>query len=381
MKTKTVRKEYPKVRQTVKKGNTYYVVDLRRKHYQGPQFKWFNARQPALTYAADVADKVNRNGVASVSVVGVDPRVQAWTEQFAIYNKTLEEGINAALGVFEQERKVKESPYMAELLTVWMDDKLTNTLKPLRERSRQSIRQMANTFKDDFGMIRMKEISTDTIERYLENKAVSNQTRKNLRNYLGQFFNWAIKKSYHKENPVKGVEITVMKSSPKFFTVEQCETILAKSVEHDLESYFALCLFAGIRPKEVERMTWNNVNLATKEIHLTADMTKTKKDRLFTMSDNLAAWLKSLDGTKPLVNPNYKRVKNKVFSSLQRDGIEWIQDGLRHSFATYHYAKHKSLELLRHDMGNSPDIIERFYKGAIPQAEVEKFWGINPSEQ
>jgi len=27
-------------------------------------------------------------------------------------------------------------------------------------------------------------------------------------------------------------------------------------------------------------------------------------------------------------------------------------------------------------MGNSPSVIDRFYKGAISQVEVEKFWNI-----
>jgi hypothetical protein len=29
-------------------------------------------------------------------------------------------------------------------------------------------------------------------------------------------------------------------------------------------------------------------------------------------------------------------------------------------------------------MGNSPSVIDRFYKGAISNVEVEKFWGIGP---
>ncbi len=358
----------------------YFVVDLRRKHYIGPSFKWYKKsdREACFKFAREVGEKVNKRGVSSISVLGVDPRVVAWTEQFAIYNKTLEEGINRGLAEFEKERVVKSSPYMGELLTVWMDDKLTDTFKPLRERSKQSIRQMANTFKSDFGMIRMKEITRETVETYLKNKGVKNQTQKNLKNYLGQFFNWAKMKRFHDTNPVEGLEISVQRASPKFFTVDQCQTIIDESIKHEMTSYFVLCLFAGIRPKEVERMTWENVNLNTKEIILPFSITKTKKDRLFVMSDNLVVWLKQLDRALPLINTNYKRQKNKVFNSLKNLKVDWIQDGLRHTFATFHYAKHKSLELLRHDMGNSPDIIERFYKGMIDKVEVERFWQIKP---
>jgi hypothetical protein len=41
---KTIRKEWPRVRQYVKAGNTYFHVDLRRKHYQGQKWKNFNSR-------------------------------------------------------------------------------------------------------------------------------------------------------------------------------------------------------------------------------------------------------------------------------------------------------------------------------------------------
>jgi len=372
---KTIRKEYPKVRQYVKNGHTRYIVDLRRKNYVGPKLKWMSNREAALKYAGAIGEKVAKSGIDSVSQIGVDPRIKAWTEQFAIYNKTLEDGINAALAVFEQERKVKESPYMAELLTVWMDDKISNTLKPLRPRSIKSIRNMANLFQKDFGQIRMKEITHDTIESYLEGKDLNNQTKKNLLNYLGQFFNWAIKKSYHHENPTKKVEITVQNGVPKFFKVSECVEIMKRAKDHDMSSYFALCLFAGIRPNEVERMTWANVDLDTKEIHLNPDQTKTKKGRLFTVSENCIEWLKSLDRKQPLVNPNHKKQKSKVIDGLK---CEWINDGLRHSFATFHHAKYKSIELLRHDMGNSPNVIAKFYKGMIQSAEVEKFWNITP---
>ena len=378
---KTIRREYPRVRQYVKSGNTYFSVDLRRKHYQGPKWKNFTDRQPALTYAASIGDKVAKEGLNSISVIGADPRVAAWTEQFAIYGKTLEEAVETALVVFEKERQTKESPYMAELLSVWVDDKITNTLKPLRPKTLKSIRNMANLFKEDFGMIRMKEIDQDRIEDYLRNKDVSNQTRKNMCSYLGQFFNWAKSKKYHDQNPSEFIEIHVENGTPEFFTVAQCEEMMKevlKAENRSMTAYFALCLFGGIRPEEVERMNWEkNIKMDTREIFLPSTITKTKRDRLFLMSDNLFQWLQNCREIKPLVPPaNVKNLRVKVCKGLT---FGWVQDGLRHTFATFHYAKDKNLETLRQIMGNSPNIIEKFYKGVITAAEVSKFWGIVPT--
>lgn len=375
---KTIRKDWPKVRQYVKSGNTYFSVDLRRKHYTGSKFKNFTDKDRALGYAAEVGDQVAQKGL--ISLTTDDPRIKVWSAQCAVFGKTLDQAFEIALGVFQREQTVKESPYMAELLSVWVLDKIENKLKPLRPRTIKTIRNMADLFKLDFGMTRMKEIDQKRVESYLNGKDVSNQTRKNICNYLGQFFNWSMLKNYHDTNPAEKIEVHVENGVPEFFTVLQCEELMkaAATVENqNMTAYFALCLFAGIRPDECERMTWEkNIKMDSKEIYLQAAITKTKKDRLFTMSDNLYNWLNFCQENKPLVPES--NIKNHRVKVCKGTNFEWIQDGMRHTFATFHYAKFKSLEELRHIMGNSPSIIERFYKGTIPAAEVEKFWQIRP---
>ena len=378
---KTIRKDWPRVRRHVKAGKyAYYVVDLRRKHYQGPKWKNFTSRDEALEYASEIGKKVAKSGIYSIHATQGDDRLKAWGEQCAVYGKTVEQAIETAVSVWEQHRKVKESPFMAELLNNWMLDKVENELKPLRPRSEKSIRWMTNTFQADFGTARIKEIDQARIEQYLREKDVSNQTRKNFRNYLGQFFNWAIRKGHYDKNPVKDIEITVQGGVPKFFTVEQCVAILKEVLKEEnapVRAYFVLCLFGGIRPEEAQRMIWKqNVNMETAEVHIPAAIAKTKRDRIFTMPPSLKLWLQFCPQDQPLMPANFRRLRDGVVNSLKFD---WIQDGLRHTFATFHYARHKSLDDLRHMMGNSPNVIERFYKGAIGAKQVETFWMMTPT--
>jgi len=377
---KTIRIDWPKVRQYVKTGNTYFQVDLRRKHYQGPRWKNFTDRQKALKYASEIAEKVAKQGLSNISVVGKDPRIAAWSEQLAMYDKTIEQAIEAALTTFEKERQVKESPHISELLSVWVNDK-TSGLKKLRPRSLKSIRNMADMFKADFGMVRIKEIDQAKIEDYLAKKDVSDQRRENIRNYLSQFFNWSIKKKYHDQNPAEGIEIEISRGSPGFFSVEQCIAVMRQSMKKEhrsMTAYVALCLFGGVRPDEAARMTWEaNVKMDTQEIFLQVDITKTKKERIFKMSNTLFEWLDYCEEIKPLVPPG--NMQNRRVRLLKGLSLPWIADGLRHTFATFHYAKHSSFEELRKVMGNSPGIIERFYKGSISCSEVGKFWSITPA--
>lgn len=298
-------------------------MDVRRKHYQGQKWKNFTSRDKALEFASDLAKKVAKSGVDSIQAVQEGDRVKAWSEQCAVYGKTVEQAIQTALAVWQKELNVRKSPFMSELLSVWMLDKIENPLKPLRPRSQKSIRFMANAFKADFKDARIKEIDQERIEQYLRDKKVSNQTRKNLRNYLGQFFNWAVRKGYYDKNPVEKIEIHVQNGTPKFFKLEECVALLKEVLKEEnspIRAYFVLCLFGGIRPEEAQRLAWKlNVKMDTNEI-----------DRIFTMPPSLKLWLEFCPQDEPLIPTNFRRFKDGVVNSLKFD---WIQDGLRHTFA------------------------------------------------
>ena len=120
---KTLRKDYPKVRQYVKHGNTYYQVDLRGKHHAGQKFKNFNDRTAAMKFAADIGDAVSKNGISALATVK-DERVAAWTEQCGMFGRTPEDAIALAVNFWFNEKAKMESPFMAELLSVWLDDKI-----------------------------------------------------------------------------------------------------------------------------------------------------------------------------------------------------------------------------------------------------------------
>ena len=86
-----LRKDWPRVRQQVKAGNTYFSVDLRRKHYHGPKWKNFTSRDKSLEYASEIGKKVAKPGIYSIQTSQGDDRLKAWGEQCAVYGKTVEQ--------------------------------------------------------------------------------------------------------------------------------------------------------------------------------------------------------------------------------------------------------------------------------------------------
>lgn len=380
-KQKLIRKEFPKVRQYKKRGYTYYAVDLRRKFWNGPSWKNFSSRDDALKYANELGQSVQTNGVASVAknlAHFEDEKLIRWNEQLGAYGKTVENAVEFMLDHLCKEKKRKESEHVSSLLSKWMLDRTENKFKPMRPRSSKTLRDMANRFKEDFKDARIEEMAHERIDSYLQDLDVeSNQTRKNRLSYLKQFFNWCVKKKHIAVNPTDGIEIDVTRGTAEFFKVKQCEELMTKARETELCGYFALTLFGGIRPDEAGKLDWTNIHWEGNEITISETISKTKRPRTFQMAENLVAWLRFFEEEKlPLIPIN---LKNKRQAFVKTLSFPWIQDGLRHTFCTFHYAKHKNIELLRHDMGNSPAVIDRFYKGAINKSEVVKFWSILPT--
>lgn len=57
----------------------------------------------------------------------------------------------------------------------------------------------------------------------------------------------------------------------------------------------------------------------------------------------------------------------------------WPHDGVRHTFATYHYALHKNEALLQAEMGHeSAQMIHAHYKGLGLPKDARRFWALRP---
>ena len=376
----TIRTEYPPIRTYAKSGQIYYRVDLRGQHYQGTKkTKQFKTQDDAEKFAEDWANNILRKGFDSVQAVN-SPRLIELEKQCALFGFTPEDAVKVACDFWFKEKAIKISPMMAELLDKWVIDRQTG-IKKIREQSQNAIKNYANLFKQYFGKLRIKEVTHETVEDYLKSREMSQQTKKNNLRYLQNFFNWANHRNFYQGiNPAKYwiKEIQIERKTAKYYTVTECEYILRETMKPENQriiAYFALGLFAGIRPDETEKLTWENIKMDTKEIFIPASISKTKADRQFVMSDTLYAWLSSVKNVQPLIpKKNLRRIKDAVTKKLNFI----FTDGLRHTMATFHYAKYKNYETLKSIMGNSPNIIQKHYKGVVSETEIEKFFALTP---
>jgi integrase len=142
--------------------------------------------------------------------------------------------------------------------------------------------------------------------------------------------------------------------------------------------YFALCLFAGIRPGvpngEITKIRPADVNLDTGIISISAEASKVREPRRITIQPNLAAWLRAYPLSKfPIVVGDFQKRRAKF-----RDQFHLTHDVLRHTYISMHVAKFRSIGEAAIQAGNSESIIRRHYLDLKSPAEGADFFGIVP---
>ena len=145
-----------------------------------------------------------------------------------------------------------------------------------------------------------------------------------------------------------------------------------------LVPYFALCLFAGIRPcvrtGEILRLLPAHVRLDTGVILIEPEVSKVREKRTVAIQPNLAAWLRAYPLAKnPIIMPNLQKLRARI---AKRFGL--THDVMRHTFISMHVAKFRSLGEAALQAGNSESIIRRHYLDLKSTEEAEQFFGILP---
>jgi hypothetical protein len=172
----------------------------------------------------------------------------------------------------------------------------------------------------------------------------------------------------------------VEETPPGIVTPEQTRAILDASIDYapDALPVIVLQLFGGLRRTEAEELNWDTISNDFVEVK--AHIAKTRKRRLNAISPQLHAWLetaRAIGGKLPAVNyaDRLKLILEKA--KLRR---EWDQNALRHSFASYHFAKFKNENETAALMGNSPQMVFRHYRELVRPEAAERFFALMPPD-
>lgn len=290
--------------------------------------------------------------------------------------------------VLENVIRYQDQQTISNLVQTYMAEErasgiAADTIRDLRSRLAKLTRR--------FGDKKPYEVTTDNIRLWLSDmtdiEGLSPLSRRHYLSKASQFFRWCLANKRCIENPVAVVKRPkVIPSEIEFYTVAQCKRLLELASEYTLYHYVVLGMYPGIRPTELRRLNQEHVKLDRRMITLTANVTKKTRRRFVEMpvgdpfGDCLFAWLSELPLQGPVFSGSHSTFVRRFREFRDILGFDWIQDGLRHTAATYHFALYGDAAKTATLLGER-DIrtLLEHYKGLATKADAEAFYAMRPS--
>ena len=208
---------------------------------------------------------------------------------------------------------------------------------------------------------KVRSITPQECAQYIEMAFDTPRQRQKARLILSGVFGTAVKRGWCSENPVARVEAprVVEKQVPILLPQE------IKDLRQTAESYqggscaaaVGMMLYAGIRPHEVARLSWEQVDLQERAIYILPQHSKTGGARRVTIHKPLMKILrryKESTHEKKICPPGWLRHWRELRRAAGWDSPArpWPQDALRHTFASYHLSHFRSYAELQVEIGH-----------------------------
>ena len=202
------------------------------------------------------------------------------------------------------------------------------------------------------------EFSVSECEKWLSQTFSTPSQFNKARTMLHGLLEFALRREWCDKNPVKLIErrrIIEKEISPLTFSQIKNLIKTAKMPKHkECLPAIGLLMFAGVRPREVHRLTWKDIDLEENSITIHSLCSKTGGVRQVEICSSLKRLL------APFANSQKnERVCPKNWQKRWRDirndsGFKnvWVQDILRHTYASYHAKRFKDLPRLQLNMGH-----------------------------
>ena len=261
-----------------------------------------------------------------------------------------------------------------------------------REDTIRSLKTKVGFLVSRHGRMSVGDIGVELVRETIERPGTGPVTRNGVRRALSSFYSWAKVKTYCAANPCEAIEpVEVDAEDPVILSLADVCKLMDAAVSYKdgvVLPYTAIALFAAVRPTELSKLTWADIDLEAKTITLGARIAKLRAKRIVEMSDNLVKWLAphALRQT-PLVGANWRRDFDTVKklagyggrSDKQPDLKPWTVDVLRHTAISHHFAAHQHEGKTASWAGNSPDMIHKHYKGLVKASDAAAFWQLTPT--
>lgn len=176
-------------------------------------------------------------------------------------------------------------------------------------------------------------------------------------------------------DPLPDITLPRDESDVEFFSVAEVKGILAATPK-PARGFVAVALFGCVRPENLALLPADAVSLEARRIRIPKNISKDRRGHLLEdhqLPSVLWDWLKPY----PYSPVNWPPLQRRLRRAIGR----WIQDGLRHTGATYFCATrgvNQTAQLLTHE---SERLVRENYAGLVPTVAVaHEFLALKPSK-
>jgi integrase len=244
-------------------------------------------------------------------------------------------------------------------------------LKDLRAR----LHRFADDCHKDAGSVTVADI-----QNWLDGRNLAAQNYRNFRTVLHTLFGHAAARGYCLDNPIEGTERIKVPSGGKIeiFTPQEIAALLSAAPK-DFSAVIAIGAFAGLRTSEIERLEWQEVDLAGGFVHVSSDKAKTRSRRLVPIVPNLAQWLAPYaKHTGKIWKGTTNDLQDARAETVRAAGVAWKDNGLRHSFISYRLAEIQNAAQVALEAGNSPNVVFRHYRELVKPSAAKAWFAVAP---
>ncbi len=336
----------------------------------------------------EVQSAQGETGIRTAITRLAEPQI---TEAEALFART--QGLPRSLSFYvdyalANYREPQTQKLLSEAVTAYIEAKdhefaQDQISAPQLERIKRDLKRLQRHFPK----LAVAELTAERLIGFFNLGKPSLKTYNNRRGIVSTFLKFAFQRGWISENPIAKVpHHRIRRKRGAVATLSTAKAGELMAAVEALEGgrfvpFFALCLFAGIRPclrtGEILRLKPEDVNLETGFIFVSADVSKVREPRKVTIQPNLIAWLKAYPPTdeRPIVPKNLQHVRARI---AKAHGLS--HDIMRHTFISMFVAKFRSIGEAAIQAGNSEAIIRKHYLDMKSQTEAEDFFGIMPKK-
>lgn len=249
----------------------------------------------------------------------------------------------------------------------------------LRPDSYRDVRYLGNRLmksRPDLAKKNFSELSVSDCEAWLSASFSTPSQFNKGRAMLHGLFEFALRREWCCKNPVRLVERRrILEKEIKPLSLIQTKRLLKTSKKPkyaDCSAGVAILALAGVRPREIRRLKWGDIDLEESFITIRSICSKTGGVRHVEICPALKKFLRESKNKRDsyVCPPNWSRRWRKIRDDSGFKG-RWIQDVLRHTYASHHAKCFQNLPRLQLNMGHRDQTLLR--SRYVNMSDISKF--------